>query len=126
VRIVHKIGAVIVKEIREALPAAVFFLALFHMLALTRAVAVEDYSVTALRATGATIGALIVAKAILVVHTLPLARWFSAPRAVGILWRTFLYGGVVFLFKLAEELIPLISEHGDFAGGFRALLHETS
>lgn len=122
----HKIATVVVKEIREALPAAVFFLFLFHMLALTRAVSLADYDMTALRATGATIGALIVAKAILLVDALPLARWCSAPRAVHVLWRTVVYGVVVLLFKLVEEAIPLLSEHGSLGATIRAMVREAS
>ena len=49
----------------------------WHMIALTKAVIVNDYSITALRATVATVGALIVAKAILVVENLPIDRFFS-------------------------------------------------
>jgi len=59
-----KMGGIAVREIREALPVTVFFLILFHMIALTKAVALDEYSITALRATAATVGALIVAKAI--------------------------------------------------------------
>ena len=51
-----KIGAIIAKEIREALPATIFFLFLFHLIALTKAVLLDDYSITSLRAAVATIG----------------------------------------------------------------------
>ena len=37
-----RIGAIVAKEIREALPATIFFLFLFHMIGLTKAVALED------------------------------------------------------------------------------------
>ena len=57
-----KIGTAVGKEIREAVPPTIFFLALFHLLGLTKAVALSDYSFTALRAAGATVGALIVAR----------------------------------------------------------------
>lgn len=63
-----RIGAFVMKEIRGILPATILFLFLFHMIGLTKAVLLEDYSVNALRATTATIGALIVAKAILTVE----------------------------------------------------------
>ena len=75
---VKKIGAVVAKEIREGLPSFIFFLFMFHMIALTKAVSLGDYSITSLRATVATVGALIVAKAVLVVEALPIARLFSA------------------------------------------------
>jgi hypothetical protein len=70
---VRKLGAFVAKEVREVLPATILFLGLFHMIALTKAVALSDFSRSALRATTATVGALIVAKAILLVEALPLS-----------------------------------------------------
>jgi hypothetical protein len=106
-----KIGAIVAKEIREVLPATIFFLWLFHMIALTKAVIVGDYSITAMRATFATVGALIVAKAILIVENLPIARLFSSRLVFNALWKTLLFGAVALLFRFIEELIPLISKH---------------
>lgn len=121
-----KIPAIVAKEIREALPATLFFLFLFHMIALTKAVSLGDYSLSALRAVSATVGALVVAKAILVVEALPMSRWFSSMRIVQVLWKTLLYSIVVFLFKVLEEAIPLAAKHGGFMPGVRALYEEVS
>jgi hypothetical protein len=121
-----KIGTVIVKEIREALPAMIFFLFLFHMIALTRAVSIDDYSITALRAVGATVGALIVAKAILIVEALPISRLSSNKPAVQVLWKTVLYSIVVFLFKVVEEAIPLLLKHQSLMSATKAMYHEVS
>ena len=120
------IGRFVAKEIREAAPAAVFFLFLFHMVALTRVVSLGDYSLAALRATTATIGALLVAKAILVAEALPIARHVSGPGAARILWKTFVFGAVVLLFRLVEELVPLAARHGGLPAGARAMAHEVS
>jgi len=119
-----KIGTAVAREIREAVPPTIFFLVLFHMLGLTKAVALSDYSFTALRAAGATVGALIVAKAILVVEALPLARLFSRRRIAQVLWKTLLYSAMVLLFRLAEELVPLAWTHGSLADGIRAMSSE--
>jgi hypothetical protein len=73
------------KEIREAIPSTIFFVFLFHLIALTRAVSQDDYNIPTLRAAGATGGALIVAKAILVVNALPMSRLFPERRVVQIL-----------------------------------------
>lgn len=121
-----RIGAIVTKEIREALPATIFFLFLFHLIALTKTVSLDDYSITALRAVGATFGALIVAKAILIVDALPISRLFSGRRAIQILWKTILYSIVVLLFKVVEEAIPLVSKHGDLAFALKAMHHEVS
>lgn len=120
------IRTVIAREIREALPATLFFLVLFHLIGLTKAVILEDYSFTALRAAGATVGALIVAKAILLVDALPLSRLSSGKRMVQVLWKTVLYSAVTLLFRFAEELIPLVSAHGGVVPAARAMADEVS
>jgi len=121
-----KIGAVAAKEIREGLPAFIFFLFLFHMIALTKAVSLGDYSITALRATFSTVGALIVAKAILLVEALPIARCFSGRRVNQVLWKTLLFAVVVLLFRFVEEIIPLSSKHGGLLAAAKGLFHEIS
>ena len=121
-----KIGAIVAKEIREAVPATIFFLWLFHMIALTKAVIAGDYSITAMRATFATVGALIVAKAILIVEALPIARLFSSRLVFHALWKTLLFGTVASLFRFIEEIIPLIWKHGDFVVATAQLSREIS
>jgi ABC-type polysaccharide transport system permease subunit len=119
-----KLGAFVAKEVREVLPATILFLFLFHMIALTKAVALGDYSSSALRATTATVGALIVAKAILVVEALPISRLFSSPRASHILWKTLLFGVVALLFRFVEEIIELASKHGGLAAATQVMFRE--
>lgn len=121
-----KIGAVLAKEFREALPPFVFFLFLLHMIALTKAVSLGDYSITALRATFATLGALIVAKAILLVEALPIARLFSGRRVNQILWKTMLFTLVVLLFRFVEEILSLSSDHGGVVTAAKVWFHEIS
>lgn len=121
-----RIGTAVAREIREAVPPTLFFLALFHLLGLTKAVALSDYSFTALRAAGATVGALIVAKAILVAEALPLARLFSRRRVMQVVWKTLLYSAMALLFHLAEELVPLVWKHGGLGAGLDAMAREIS
>ncbi|MGW8180040.1 MAG: hypothetical protein ACWGQW_14955 [bacterium] len=121
-----KIKALIAKEIREVLPAFVFFLFLFHMIALTKAVTLHNYSFTALRAAASTVGALIVAKAILLVEALPVAKLFSRRKVVQIVWKTLLYASVALVFRFIEEMLPLISKYGDTRAASKAILDEIS
>jgi fumarate reductase subunit D len=121
-----RIGAIVVKEIREALPATIFFLFLFHMIGLTKDVALDEYSFTALRSAGATLGALIVAKAILVVEALPMSRLSSGSRMSQVIWKTLLYGVMVLLFRFVEELIPFASKHDGLVSAIQAMFGEVS
>lgn len=96
------------------------------MIGLTKAVVLDEYSFTALRAAGATVGALIVAKAVLIVEALPIARLSSNRRILQILWKTLLYGVVALLFRFVEELIPLLSKHGGLVSAIKAMRGEVS
>ena len=120
----RRILAFVAREAREVMPPTLLFLFLFHMIALTRAVALGDYSSSALRATTATVGALIVGKAILVVEALPLSRRFSSMRALQVLWKTLLFGTVALLFRCVEEIVPLLSKHGELLAATRAMPRE--
>jgi len=120
------IGAKVLAEIREVLPATIFFLFLFHLIGLTKAVSLDDYSITALRTAGATVGALIVAKAIVVVEALPIARLFPGRPILHVVWKTLLYFAVTLLFRFVEELIPVALKYGDLASATRAMFQEVS
>lgn len=121
-----RIWTVIAREIRDAVPATIFFLWLFHMIALTKAVLLDDYSFTALRATFATVGALLVAKAILVVEAMPISRLFSGRLWLNLLWRTMLVNVVVLIFRYLEEIIPLIRQHENLLAATAQLYRETA
>jgi hypothetical protein len=121
-----KVMAVVAREMREAVPALLFFLVVFHMLAITKAVILEDYHITTTGTAVATVGALIVAKAILVVEKLPIARLFSGRMLYNILWKALLFSAVSLLFRVVEELLPLLAKHNGLISAATHLLEEVS
>lgn len=121
-----RIIAGIAKEVKSALPAAVFFLFLFHLVALTRAVVLGETGMGMLRAVSATVGALIVAKAVLVAKVVPIPPSVRKRGILRILYNTFLFGLVVLLFKALEEFIPLISKHGSIESAAGVMVQEIS
>jgi hypothetical protein len=116
----------VVKEVREALPALLLFLFLFHMVALTKTVALGGHGITALRATTATVGALVVAKAILLVEALAISRLFASTLVVRVVWKTLLFGAVALLFLLVEDVIELASKHGGLAAATKVMFRDIS
>jgi len=119
--------AFIRKEVREMIPPFLFFLVVFHLMGLTRAVVREEYTFTALRAAGATIGALTVAKAVLLVDALPFARAFERrPLIWSIAWKAFLFGLLALGFHYLEELVPQVSRQGSLAAAQHHLREEFS
>ena len=109
------------QEFLEMLPPTIFFFVVFHIITFTRALMAKQYGIPIPSSVAATIGALIVGKAILIADALPFVNWFSQKRLIyNVAWRTFLYVIVVLLFQFLEELIPLISKYG---AGSMALEH---
>ena len=66
-------------EIHEVIPPTIFFLISFHIIVLDRALMLREYGVQLSAVAGATIGALLVAKVVLVADMLPfINRWEAA------------------------------------------------
>jgi len=117
---------ILLRELKEALPPFLFFLVLFHLIGLTKAVTLADYDLTALRATASTAGALIVAKTIVLVEALPIAFLFPGRRILQILWKACLFTAVALLFRFVEELIPLLHRTGSLQAALKAMGSEMS
>ena len=74
-------------EIREAIPPAIFFLISFHIIVLSRALMLREYGVQVSALAGATVGALLVAKVVLVADMLPIINRFpEKPLIYNVLW----------------------------------------
>lgn len=121
-----KVMAIVAREMREAVPALLFFLVVFHMILITKNVMLEDYNITTTGAAIATVGALIVAKVILIVGKLPLARLFSGRMLYNVLWKTSLFSAVSLLFRVVEELLPLPAKHNGLVPTATHLFEEVS
>jgi len=105
----------LVRELRAAIPIIAFFLVAFNMIVVTQAAILGEYHLTAKHHSIATVGAVIVGKAILIVDNLAIARWFSRRLIYNLLWKTVLFWLVALAFRILEELIPLLF-HGDSLG----------
>lgn len=114
-------------ELREAVVPTIFFLVVFHTLALTKQMLLQSYQVTVTDVGVATVGALTLAKAVLIADKLAITRWWTdRPLVLSIVWKTAIHTLLCFLFRLAEELIPLASEHGGLGPAWRELISEQS
>lgn len=123
----NKAFSVISREIREIIPATIFFFCVFHLLIFMKDLLLEGYGITPTAAVVATIGALIVAKAILIADKLPIVNLFPDHALIfSVIWRTIVYLLIVTVFRYVEELIPLHSKHGDWASANRHLIEDMS
>src|SRR5208337_4447847 len=111
------IPAFIIKEIREAFPAIVFFAVGFNLVVLTTQLILDDYGAQFAGFMVATTAALLVGKAVLVAKVLPFFRRFdNAPLVQPILFKTVVYWAVVFLARFLEKLIEYLLDGGRIGG----------
>ncbi len=106
-----------IKEIKEALPAMVFFAIGFNLIVLTTQLILDDYGAQLAGFLVATTTALVVGKAVLLAKLLPFfGRFDNAPLVQPIVFKTFVYWAVVFVARFLEKLIEYLF-HGGRIGG---------
>jgi hypothetical protein len=109
--------AFVVKEVKEALPAIIFFAIGFNLIELTTQLVLDAYSVQFANFTLATLAALLVGKAVLVANALPFFRRFdTAPLIQPILYKTVIYWSVVAVLRFLENVIKYWAGGGKFSG----------
>jgi hypothetical protein len=110
------IGATIRHEIRELLPAVIYFVITFNIIGFTKALMLREYGIQVSTFVGATVGALLVAKAVLIVGVLPFMEPFpKIPILYNVLWKTLLYALAAVMIQVLEEVIRALLKHGDLA-----------
>ena len=120
-----KVATTIKREFLEILPAMIFFALLFNIVAYTRALMLQQYSISLTVSAGATILALVVAKVILVVDLFSFVdRFRDKPVIYNVLWRTFLYSLVALFIEYLEEFIPAIWTDHDIVAANHAVFEE--
>jgi hypothetical protein len=114
------------EEIKELLPPVLFFLVAFNLMHWDENLFLEDKGESLSNFLAPSIGALIVGKALLIVDMLPVVNVFrTRPLIYSAMWKTFLYTSVAFLFRGAEDFIPLALETRNIPVGFGRYLTET-
>lgn len=110
------------KELLEVLPAFIFFVIMFHILIVTRALTLKEYGITAHASAAALIGALLVAKAILIADRLPFLNLYPAkPLAWNAILKTAVFGIIIFFFLFIEELLHQSRHYGSVVEAYSHL-----
>jgi len=111
----NKVWATVKHEFREVLPPTIFFFVSFHIVVLDRALMLKEYGVHLSSVTAATVGALLVAKVVLIADKLPLINRFpEKPLMYNVVWKTAIYVGASILIHYLEHLLPLWWRMGEF------------
>ena len=104
-------------ELLELLPPTIFFLIAFHVIAISRALMLRQYGVSVSVVAGATIGALVVAKVVLIADLLPFINRFpEKPLIYNVVWKTVIYVLGALVVHYLEHLIPLWWRDGELRG----------
>jgi hypothetical protein len=116
------IGTTIRHEIRELIPAVIYFVITFNIIGFTKVLMLREYGIQVSTLVGATLGALLVAKAVLLVGVLPFMEPFpKIPILYNVLWKTLLYALAAVMIQVLEEVIRAVLTHGDLAPVWDAL-----
>ena len=108
-----RLGHILVHEFYEILPPTIFFFVGFNLILFTKRLILADHLIEFTGFAIATVGALVVGKAVLVADKMPFLRHFDqAPLAQPILFKTVVYSFFVLIARLIEFFL-----HYVFGGG---------
>jgi len=126
VPIARHIGGSPLHEAREALPPTLFFFVGFNFIVFTTNLLLADYSIAVSSFMLATLGALVVGKAVLVANAMPyIRRYDRAPLIRPILFKSVFYSVIVFLARLLERFFHFSVIERNPPGDFVAYLMTT-
>ena len=112
-------------EVRELLPPTIFFLIAFHIIVLSRALMLQEFGVKVSALAGATVGALLVAKVVLLADLLPFINRFpEKPLIYNVAWKTVTYWLGASVVHYLEHLVPVWWREGSLAAANHRLLSE--
>ncbi len=117
---ISRIGAVILHEVRHALPPTIFFAIGFCFVLATQKLILREDLIAAVSYLAAVMAALVIGKAVLVADKMPFLRRFdNAPLIQPILFKAVVYWIFVFIARLLEGWVHYML-HDDRVFGFIA------
>ncbi len=101
-KVIHHIA----KAVREIIPAFLFFFIMFHILLVTRALMLQQFGIATPLSAIAIIGAIIVAKVVLIADRIPLLNQYpKRPLIHNVILKTFVFFTVAFSLLMLEEFL---------------------
>jgi len=113
------------EEIAKIIPPTIFFLVTLHLVVLIRSLSLNGTGIPVASSATVTVGALILAKAVLIADALPVVnRYPDKPLAYNVVWKTTIYFFVATVFHYLERLYDFWKEAGGLVAGNQKLLAE--
>lgn len=102
-------------EVMEVIPPTIFFFIAIGLLILTKRLMLKQYGIEFTDFGAAIVGALIIAKVVLIADYFPFINKFpNKPLIYNVLWKTIIYVLAAFLVRLGEHFIPLVFKYNSF------------
>ena len=122
----QKILKVIKDELLEIIPPTIFFFVAFNVITFTKGLMLEEYGIKFSGFITATIGALIVAKVVLIADKIPfINKYPDKPLIYNVVWKTGIYVVVALVVRFLEYLIPLWRQYRNLSSAAEHLWSET-
>jgi hypothetical protein len=113
----------VAKELKVLGASFAYFAAWLGMLFAIKKLLLAEYEISSGRFTVALIGALVLAKVVLILDHVPLGAWVrSRPAWIDVVLRTAIYTAGVFVVMIIEKSLEGRSEHGGLLPAMRALI----
>jgi len=126
-RIFASIGKFLRREFVAAWPVFLFFVVGFLLLLLIIKLALANFSIEMTALSKAVVGALVAAKAVLILDETSLARRLEQiRRIIAVAVKTFLYGWITLLLGYMERFVDALRHKHDFDGAIRYLIDQAS
>jgi hypothetical protein len=112
-------------EFHEVLPPTIFFLVSFHIVVVDRRLMLRQYGLPLTSVFAATVGALLVAKVVLITDLLPFVNRFpDKPLVYNVAWKTTIYVTAALVVHYLEHLVPIWWRTGEFSTANRVLVSQ--
>jgi hypothetical protein len=113
-------------ELLEVVPPTLFFFVAFNVITFTKKLMLEQYAIEFSGFVNATVGALIVAKVVLLADKIPfINKYPDKPLIYNVAWKTVIYVSVAFMVRFLEYLIPHWVKYRDLSIAVERLWEET-
>jgi len=122
----QKILRAVRRELLEVVPPTIFFFVAFNVISYTKKLMLEQYGIEFSGFVAATVGALIVAKVVLIADRIPfINKYPDKPLIYNAAWKTVIYVLVTLVVRFLEYLLPLWWKHRDVSVAMERLWNET-
>ena len=122
----QKILRAIKRELFEVIPPTIFFFVAFNVIGFTKKLILEQYGIKFSGFVAATVGAMIVAKVVLIADRIPfINKYPDKPLIYNAAWKTVIYVLVTLVVRFLEYLLPHWWKYRNLSVAVEHMWHET-